>query len=87
MIRRMMSAATAPVAKSIHDKLTKAFAPSVLNVINESSGHNVPKVSVLLYNPLFFALPPKFFFLSVSLSHSHAYLLIYFSIYILTKQC
>lgn len=31
-----------PIQSSIHDKLVDAFAPSVLEVINESHGHNVP---------------------------------------------
>ncbi len=31
-----------PIEASIHDKLVDAFTPSVLQVINESHGHNVP---------------------------------------------
>jgi BolA protein len=31
-----------PVEQSIHDELVRSFAPTVLEVINESGGHNVP---------------------------------------------
>ena len=31
-----------PVQDAIHDELVRSFEPSVLQVINESSGHNVP---------------------------------------------
>ena len=37
--------ATPPVEAAIVAKLTAAFAPSELQVINESSNHNVPKNS------------------------------------------
>jgi stress-induced morphogen len=31
-----------PILDSIHDRLVQAFAPSVLDVINESGNHSVP---------------------------------------------
>jgi stress-induced morphogen len=39
------SAASSPVTKTIRQKLTDAFHPQVLEVINESHMHNVPKNS------------------------------------------
>merc|ERR1712066_157501 len=41
---RKMSA-EGPVFKSIHEKLSEKFAPSHLEIINESYMHNVPKGS------------------------------------------
>lgn len=31
-----------PIQDAIHDELVRSFEPSVLQVINESGGHNVP---------------------------------------------
>mmetsp|Transcript_37023 Transcript_37023/g.81340 ORF Transcript_37023/g.81340 Transcript_37023/m.81340 type:complete len:135 (-) Transcript_37023:439-843(-) len=42
LCRRTMATAASPVADAVHTKLASAFAPRVLEVINESSGHNVP---------------------------------------------
>jgi stress-induced morphogen len=39
------AAPTGPVARRIHEKLLAAFAPSHLDVINESHMHSVPKGS------------------------------------------
>ncbi|PRQ07333.1 BolA family protein [Enhygromyxa salina] len=33
------------IADQIHDELVRAFAPELLDVINESGNHNVPKGS------------------------------------------
>jgi len=44
MLRRM-SGVIGPVQSSIESKLQAAFAPTFLEVVNESSGHNVPKGS------------------------------------------
>ena len=38
----MLDSARGPVASGIAEKLRDAFAPSHLEVMNESSGHNVP---------------------------------------------
>ncbi|KAH7474877.1 hypothetical protein KRP22_003446 [Phytophthora ramorum] len=43
--RCLMTDAAGPVARRIHEKLLTAFAPSHLDVINESHMHNVPKNS------------------------------------------
>jgi stress-induced morphogen len=43
--RTMSSSASFPVTESIRQKLTDAFHPQVLQVINESHMHNVPKNS------------------------------------------
>jgi len=44
MLRRLMStgAGAGPIATQIREKLQTAFLPHHLQVINESSGHNVP---------------------------------------------
>ncbi|PRP91998.1 transcriptional regulator BolA [Enhygromyxa salina] len=34
-----------PIQDAIHDELVRSFAPSVLEVINESGNHNVPRGS------------------------------------------
>ncbi|CEO94912.1 BolA-like protein [Plasmodiophora brassicae] len=43
--RLMATVADGPVATAIRDKLSKAFSPVHLLVINESSSHNVPRGS------------------------------------------
>ncbi|CEG36113.1 Stress-induced protein UVI31 [Plasmopara halstedii] len=43
--RRIMNDTSGPIARRIHEKLLAAFAPSHLDVINESHMHNVPKGS------------------------------------------
>lgn len=37
-----MSTSATPIQDAIHDELVRSFAPAVLEVINESGGHNVP---------------------------------------------
>ena len=41
----MMTDSVGPVARRIHEKLRTAFAPQHVDVVNESSMHNVPKGS------------------------------------------
>jgi len=53
----------APVAAAVRHKLTEAFAPQHLEVLNESSGHNVPAGSeshfkVVVVSERFAGQPP-----------------------------
>eukprot|EP01061_Rhynchopus_euleeides_P000898 TRINITY_DN10643_c0_g1_i2.p2 TRINITY_DN10643_c0_g1~~TRINITY_DN10643_c0_g1_i2.p2 ORF type:complete len:128 (+),score=37.05 TRINITY_DN10643_c0_g1_i2:111-494(+) len=44
-LRAMSGAAHGPIGKAIEAKLSEGFAPSEMQVINESHMHNVPKGS------------------------------------------